>query len=199
MRHPCRPLLIATFNPEEGPLREHLLDRIAITLSADVPPRFDDRVAAVQAALSFQDSPVAVQQGVDEATEALKTQVLFAREYLKDVSIGEKQVERLASEAARGGVQGHRAELFAARVAMASAALDGRDTVSPDDIAKAVQLVILPRATITAPPDQEDDQQPPPPPPPPPPPSAEDQQQDEEEKEEENEEEPPEDEQQEVS
>ena len=191
VRHPCRPLLIATFNPEEGPLRDHLLDRIAITLSSDVPPKFDDRVRAVAAALEFQDGPAAVQASVLDATEALKTQVLFAREYLKDVSIGEKQVERLAGEAARGGCQGHRAELFAARVAMASAALDGRDTVSADDVAKAVQLVILPRSTVTAPPDDDDENQPPPPPPPPPPPSAEDQQQEEEEQEEENEEEEP--------
>ena len=195
--HPCRPLLIATFNPDEGALREHLLDRIAVTLSADVPAKFDDRVSAVAAAMRFQDEGAQFSADADDAQQALRTQVLFAREYLRDVSIGDKQIERLVTEAARGGVQGHRAELFAARVARASAALDGRDTVSADDVAKAVQLVILPRSTVTGPPPDDDEQQPPPPPPPPPP-SAEDQQEDEKEEEEQEEEEPPEDEEQQV-
>lgn len=63
---------------------------------------------------------------------------------------------------------------------------------------KAVQLVILPRATIVDPPEQ-DEQQPPPPPPPPPPPSDEQEQEEEEQEEEEQEDQEQEEQEQEVS
>jgi magnesium chelatase subunit D len=55
VRHPCKPLLIATYNPEEGNLRDHLLDRFAINLSSDKPwTDFADRITAVQRATQFQ-------------------------------------------------------------------------------------------------------------------------------------------------
>jgi magnesium chelatase subunit D len=184
--HPCKPLLIATFNPEESQMREHLLDRFAITLSADAPMSFDDRVAAVEAAQSFQNAPQKIIDSVQEVQDATMSQIILGREFLKDVTISGDQIKYVVEEAMRGGVQGHRGELFAARVARACAALEQRDKVNKDDLRKAVQLVILPRATIMPPP--EDQEQPPPPPPPPPPPQDQ-QEQSEDDKDDEKEDE----------
>mmetsp|Transcript_16172 Transcript_16172/g.20151 ORF Transcript_16172/g.20151 Transcript_16172/m.20151 type:complete len:808 (-) Transcript_16172:76-2499(-) len=198
VRYPCRPLLIATFNPDEGELRDHLLDRIAVSLSADAQKLdIEQRVEAVTSVLGFNPSGGQSNAAAEEALKSaieneddLKTALVFAREYIKDLSLAPSQVLYLCEEAIRAGCQGHRAEIFATEVARASAALEGRQ-INSEDLRLAVKLAIAPRGTFINEPMDEDMMPPPPPPPPPPPQMDEEMDQDDkdEEKQEEEEEE----------
>jgi magnesium chelatase subunit D len=166
LSHPCRCLLIATYNPEEGAVRDHLLDRFAIALSANQVLDLEQRVEISRSAIDHAESSEAFRLRWQEETDALATQLLLARQWLPDVQISREQIAYLVQEALRGGVEGHRSELYAVRVARAHAALSGRDRVEADDLQVAVRLVIAPRALQLPPPDPDQPMEPPPPPPP---------------------------------
>ena len=195
LSHPCKSLLIATYNPEEGALRDHVLDRFAIVLSADQSIENSQRVEIIKSVLSHAEDNIKFSEKWSEESDNLSTQLILARQWLKDVKITKEQITYLVNEALRGGVEGHRSELFAVKVAKANAALRGDENVNSEDLKIAVRLVILPRA-MQMPPQDEDIQPPPPEDQSPPPPESNDDQTDqnpeenddtqEQEKEEEN-------------
>ena len=187
VRHPCRPLLIATFNPEEAELREHLMDRIGICLSADAEPLTqEERLEATQRAVEFSTDPQAFIKKYEEGTSAMKSAITFAREYIKPIKTKRAQMKYLCENAIRAGVQGSRADIYSSEVARANAALNGNEIVDADDLVLAIKLCIAPRGTeIQAPPPPDDQQMQQPPPPPPPPEQEQDQDEDEQEQEQE--------------
>jgi len=190
--HPCRPLVVATWNPEEGPLRPHLLDRLAMALSTDqqtVYTTLEERVSAVGATIDFAENAEREAAESAEGVMNLQTSLVFARSLLEDgIYISDEQLQRLSEEAARGQCEGHRAELFAAKIAKASAALEGRDGVNADDLQQGIKLAIIPRIRVAQERMEEDMEASPPPPPPPPPPMNEDQDQEEQDQQEQQEE-----------
>ena len=132
LRYPCKPLLIATYNPQEGELREHLLDRIGVGLSADIHPlSIMDRVKGVDNVLGFSggtkqqfsDQAKATLERVEEEERDLQKAISSARSILSDVHIDNSQILYLCEEATRAGCEGQRAEIFATEVAKASAAV----------------------------------------------------------------------------
>jgi len=171
LSHPCRSMLIATYNPEEGALRDHVLDRFAIVLSADQSIDNNQRVEITKSVLSHAENNIKFSEKWAEESDNLSTQLILARQWLKDIKISKEQITYLVNEALRGGVEGHRSELFAVKVAKANAALRGDENVNSDDLKVAVRLVILPRAK-QIPPEDEDIQPPPPEDQSPPPPQS---------------------------
>ena len=167
VKYPCKPLLIATLNPEDSELKDVFLDRIGIALNADTEPlTMEERVSAVSKVLAFSEGKIPEKELKDiyEKEEQLKSTIIFAREYIKGLKLKSEQLMYLCEEAIRGGCQGHRAEIAAARVALASAALEDAP-VRADDLRMAVKLAIVPRSKFR---EQMENQEMMPPPPPPP-------------------------------
>jgi magnesium chelatase subunit D len=197
--------LLATYDPAEGPPRRHLMDRVGLIVAplgkAPAPARAEvvrrNRIAHQHAHQDETNGASPNQQNSDqmedwlEEEELLQAMVLMAREALPTITITDDQVEKLIGTALVLGVEGHRADIFATRAALASAALAGRERVEDEDLERAVRYVLLPRATRAPQFEQEQEEEQPQEEPPPPPPEEE-QQQEQDQGEEDDEEQPPE-------
>lgn len=165
--YPCRPMLIATFNPEEGELGSNVLDKIGMSLSVDTEPlRIIERVSVVDNVLGFSGGTL--EQCLPQANTVLNSalkQETFLREMVTNarlvvgqVNITIQQFQYLCQEATRADCEGHRGEIFAVAIAKASAALAGRNYVNSNDLRMAVQFTIFPRGRYMMQPETFDNQ-----------------------------------------
>jgi magnesium chelatase subunit D len=141
LRSPAEFRLLTSFDPAEGAPRAHLLDRLGMVVMMPTIRAGEARASIVRRHLQPD-----TETWSDEA-QLLRGLIESAREQLPHIKLGDPQRHELIRMADALGVQGHRADLFAIRVARASAALGLRDEVQREDLELAARLVLLPRAT----------------------------------------------------
>lgn len=141
LRAPADFRLLTSFDPAEGTPRAHLLDRLGIIVTMPVIRAAQARATIVKRHLLPDTESWA------EDAELLRGLIESARDLLPQVTITQPQQLELIRMADALGVQGHRADLFAVRLARASAALGLRESVQREDLELAARLVLMPRAT----------------------------------------------------
>ncbi len=159
-REPAAFVVVGSYDPSDGAVRTGLLDRIGLVVAPQAMPDAEQRVGVLRA------SRIVASDDDDAADElaVLRGAIAMAREILPRVRFDDALLLELANTAEALGVEGNRADVFAAKVARAACALAGREDVRQEDLERAITLVLLPRAT-RIPEQQSDDAEPPPPPP----------------------------------
>jgi magnesium chelatase subunit D len=142
VRHAARFLLVGTMNPEEGELRPQLLDRFGLTVEVTASRVPAERAEVVRRRLAYEADPevFAAKWAAEDAS--LAERIVEARARLADVVLGDAALRRITAICAAFDVDGMRADLVAARTAVALAAWHGRDHITDEDVRRAVELAL---------------------------------------------------------
>ena len=132
--HPSRFVLVGTMNPEEGELRPQLLDRFGLSVEVKGDRDAAKRMEVVRRRMAFDADPEAYTAGVAEETRGLRKRLEDARARLGSVAVDDSILATVVAVTTHFGVDGHRADITMMKAACANAALEGRMTVTKDDV-----------------------------------------------------------------
>lgn len=132
--HPSRFVLVGTMNPEEGELRPQLLDRFGLSVEVKGDRDAAKRMEVVRRRMAFDADPEAYTAGVAEEIRGLRKRLEDARARLGSVAVDDSILATVVAVTTHFGVDGHRADITMMKAARANAALEGRMTVTKDDV-----------------------------------------------------------------
>lgn len=141
-RHPSRFILIGTMNPEEGDLRPQLLDRFGLMVDIKGEQDPKKRSEIISRRLRFERDPESFVSEYTDSNAELRETILSARDVVRDIVPDDRTLEMAVRLSLHLGVDGHRADLTLVKTACAHAAMDGRDTVTPEDVVAVSKLVL---------------------------------------------------------
>lgn len=140
--HPARFILVGTMNPEEGDLRQQLLDRFALSVEVTAVHDAEKRVQILERHIGFESDPLAFIEQSQPDEQALAERILAARAIVDEVQYTRGDLRLIALMTSLRRVDGHRADLVILKTARAHAAYHGRRQITREDIAKAFDLAM---------------------------------------------------------
>jgi len=140
--HPARFILVGTMNPEEGDLRPQLLDRFALSVEIRGILERRQRVQIMERNLAFEADPEAFRKEWLSKEVELSEQIAQARNLVNRVRYSSKDLLLIADLTSKMQVDGHRADLVILKASRAHAAFEGREAITPRDIALAAELAL---------------------------------------------------------
>ncbi|MDD2900969.1 MAG: putative cobaltochelatase [Syntrophales bacterium] len=140
--HPARFILVGTMNPEEGELRPQLLDRFGLCVEVTGLQDLEDRIAVVERWLAYEGDPEGFSNKWQPEQERLRQAILSARERLPRVHPADDLLPLISRICLDQGVDGHRADIYMLKVALALAAYYGREEAGPQEVRDAAELVL---------------------------------------------------------
>jgi Mg-chelatase subunit ChlI len=142
----CRTTVIATMDPAERTLPDHILDRFNICVQTYSVQNEEDRCEIITLNLDFDSDQDFAKKYVDE-DEHFRKSIVSARARLKNIPLTRSDLSKISQTCISLDVVGHRGDISIARVARSLAALDERDEVSDNDIKDAAVMCLLHRRT----------------------------------------------------
>jgi len=141
----ARLILIASMNPEEGPLRPQIHDRFGLRVVVRGLTDPQDRLEVYRRVRLFRTNPYALVAQWAQETAAAAAEIAEARQRLPRVAIPPELEQAAMGWIHRLGIESSRAEVALLEAARAYAAADGRETVTREDLQAVAPMALRQR------------------------------------------------------
>lgn len=142
LQYPARFILIGTMNPEEGSLRPQLLDRFGLSVNISGSLNTQERLLLLRRHDAFERDPEEFLRSWQASEDAFRQRIRRASLLYPSVTFSDDTALFAAGICSELGVDGYRGDMALMRTARAAAALDGRDTVTREDVLLAARFVL---------------------------------------------------------
>ncbi|MCI2074531.1 MAG: VWA domain-containing protein [Candidatus Methanomethylophilus sp.] len=149
--YPCDTTLIATMNPDDSDLSDHVLDRFDLcAYSSDCTE--EERKLIVSRNAELASDPEGLAQRFAKSQEEESAKVSRAALILPMVTVSDELISVVCELCQKVGAEGSRGDIAMVECAEAIAALNGRDSVMKKDVEEAAVLCLPHRRNYDQPP-----------------------------------------------